>query len=665
MNTCIGVTNKTAKCFKMSYFSTSDLDFNFLNIKHIDVISADTETKLYYNGMQLTDTAAYDLYKENGQKWIKENIEVKAYAFTIAHYESFALFQCIEDFLTAVAILNVKLVLWYNARFDFCLFDYYFLKNNWVDATERIKQNDKYMHLQDCTFTSLNGDFGQRYQMQVWKRYINQNSKKVVHKFKMIDVCNIANGGLAKNLEDWNITDINGKKIRKLSMNYVESDIVNDMSYMIADTKGLFYLAITIDKTLFNLTGFSLLNGDFLTAGGLAIKTLLKEMYGKENFKTNKKLFKHDFKMSIELDKEYRKRALYRGGICQVNPKYKGHAVKNVYKYDVNSMYPSVMYEMLYPFGGGYYTKTYTKKSGFVYILFISCLCGTLKNKKIPILQNFKTKKFEKIIDIEEPFYIWSEELDELEEWYDLSYTINFAIAYKANKCKGAQNFVKKFYDIKSQNKGAVRNCAKLELNSCYGKLAQRCERTKGHYELSENGYTHFIRTETEIDNKSMLSVVVGSRITALSRVKLLKFIREICNEDVEKNFLYCDTDSVHALTKYNNCDESALGKMKCEGIYKNALYLAPKSYLLQSINDVYEVHCKGVNTNEVAKELNGKDFGTAKEIFKPNRNFKTLCGLNCKGGKALIYIDKMILNDKNYMCDKIPIKHDGIFFEE
>ena len=51
------------------------------------------------------------------------------------------------------------------------------------------------------------------------------------------------------------------------------------------------------------IPGFSLLKGDYLTAGGVAIKPLLKFMYGQENNRKNKDLFRKDFPMSAKLDK--------------------------------------------------------------------------------------------------------------------------------------------------------------------------------------------------------------------------------------------------------------------------------------------------------------------------------------------------------------------------
>ena len=75
---------------------------------------------------QLKDyDTVYNLYKQYGQAWIKKNLEVRAYAFTLSDGENFALFQNAEDFLTACAMFNVKRVFWYNAKSDFAIFDYY------------------------------------------------------------------------------------------------------------------------------------------------------------------------------------------------------------------------------------------------------------------------------------------------------------------------------------------------------------------------------------------------------------------------------------------------------------------------------------------------------------------------------------------------------------
>ena len=635
--------------FKEEFVTIGKWDFSKIyKVSKEEYLSADTETKLYYNGKLLTDDESYLLYKLNGQKWCKENIEVRPYAFMISNGDDFALFQNCEDFLTAIAMLNTKIVFWYNAKFDFAILDYYMLTNDWKPVDERIEANENnYRKLPDKTYQSLNGDFGQRYQLRIWKSYKNKYYREKVHNFKNVDICNIFSGGLAKNLEDWKIVDRQGNPVRKLEMDYVNASIEDDIQYMINDTKGLHLLAEKINETMLELTGYSLFNNEYITAGGLAKKTLLKTMFKKEKPYQNIEVFKSFFPMTVEEDKDYRQNALYLGGKCLVNPKKRYKPQSNIYKYDVNSMYPDKMRNMYYPIGKPISVENTDDKSG-VYILKISHLYGLMKPNMLPIWQDHLTGDYVEEMNEEEERYIWLEELEELENWYYLDYEIEDILYFQKAKPKGAIEFIDKFYDLKNNTKGAVKNGCKLLLNSSYGKIAQRVERINCHYELTETGYVHLVKDEPEIDEKSMLSVVVGSRITSLSRVHLMELIRKTSKGNPEKNFIYCDTDSVHTLCEYDDCDDKELGKLKNEGVFEKGVYLAPKSYMLY--NGEYEVHCKGVNTKVVKKELDQcKTFEEALKIFRPNKTFKCLCGLNVKGGKALLLVDKMIVDDDNY----------------
>lgn len=637
---------KSLKYFKQEYYIIGDWDFTRVSkFPHTKFIAADTETKLYYNDELLSEERAYELYKTMGQKWIKQNIEVRPYAFTLADKDNFAIFQNAEDFITACAMLNVKKVFWYNAKFDFAIFDYYFLTNDWKRSEERVGSLNGRKKLPDKTFQSLDGDFGQRYQMRIWKEYTNRKSIKKVHSFRMIDICNVFSGGLAYNLKSWNIKE-NGTDVTKLKMDYVNAGFNdNDIQYMYNDTKGLYLLAEEINKTIEKISSFSLFNGDYITAGGLAKKSLLKFMFEKSHME-NIELFKKCFPITAEEDKDFRKHKLYLGGKSFVNPYKKAIIQHNIYKYDVNSMYPDKMRNMAYPFGRPKRVDRILKDGKHIYILKIKNLVGAIKDKMVPIWQDALTGDYVELIREYEERYIWYEELKEYERWYYLEYDIVEILEYKARYPLGVVKYVDTYYDIKSHSKGAIKNGAKLFLNSAYGKIAQRIERVKCHYEMSELGYVHLIKDGEEVDEKSMLSVVVGSRITALARCHLMEYIRLICGENVRDNFIYCDTDSVHALCEYTDTDDKELGKMKFEGLYQDGLYLAPKTYLLHD-NEHYEVHCKGVNTNVVESEIKKcNSFKQACEVFRPNRTFKCLCALNTKGGKALIYIDKMIVHD-------------------
>lgn len=641
------------KIFKDKFIVIGNWNFNSLEkFSRCDYISADTETKLYYRKKLLTEEDAYNLYKNCGAKYCRENIVVKTYAFMISDGINFALFQNIEDFLTCVSTMLVKKIFWYNAKFDFSCFDYYFATNGWNPSYKIVENFERRQKIPDKTFQSLNGEFGQRYQLRIWKSYINNSYHRKVHSFKMIDICNIFPGGLEKNLIDWEIEDNENKKVRKLKMDYVNATIENDIDYMIADTKGLHLLSEKINEKIFEISGYSLFNGDYITAGGLAKRSLLNFMFGSKKLSENMEKFKKYFPMTVNEDRNYRKLNLYQGGKCFVSPYYVGKIVKNIRKYDINSMYPDKMKKMLYPIGNGKRVNSISDNPKKLYVIKINNILGKLKQNMIPVWYDTLVKEYVFEINEKESQYFWLEEIKEYEKYYEMHYEIEEILEFDGKICRGAQEYVDTFYKIKNNSKGAVKNGAKLFLNSAYGKLAERVEKVECNYEISSGGYMHLVKGKEEIDEKSLMSVLLGSRITALARTQLMEYILEICKGNPKKYFVYCDTDSVHALIDYENTDNKELGKMKSEGIYEFGKYLAPKSYLLyHNIEEntyEYEVHTKGVNIKVVKSELEKcENFYQASEKFKAGITYKCLTSLNCIGGKALIYIDKMILNPK------------------
>ena len=647
------------KIFKEEFLVIGDWNFSSLNkFSKCDFISADTETKLYYKGNLLTEEHAYDLYKIHKAKWCRQNIVVKAYAFMMSDGKNFALFKNIDDFLLCCATMLVKKVFWYNTKFDFSLFDYYFETHHWLSSDEVVKKFNGDRHkIPKNTYQSLNGDFGQRYQLRLWVGYKNKSSHYKVHNFKMIDICNIFPGGLAKNLVDWEIIDEKGQNVRKLTMDYVNASVENDIDYLIADTKGLHLLAEKINDKIKEISGFSLFDGDYITAGGLAKKSLLSFMFKQKKYKNNLECFRKFFPMTVKLDKKFRDYKLYQGGKCFVSPFKIGKINKKIYKYDINSMYPSQMKTMRYPVGNAKLVEKISKDETKIYVLKIKNIIGVMKENAVPVWYDVLTNDYVERIFEQEEQYFWLEELEELKNYYYLSYDVVQILEYNGYYCKGVQDYVNHYYKIKSENKGCIRNGAKLFLNSAYGKLAQRIETVKCDYKMSEDGYIHLVKSDVEIDEKNMMSVLVGSRITALSRVLLMKYIRLICKDNPKKYFIYCDTDSVHALCEYKDTDDKELGKMKSEGIYEYGKYIAPKSYILYNNiveNDKkFEIHTKGVNTKVVEKVINDK-FKETNDImyifdnlFISGITYKCLTSLNCVGGKALIYIDKQLLNPK------------------
>lgn len=655
-------TKRTAKHYKEPYYTFGEWELTaYTKMPKVDYLSADTETKLYLNDKPISSIDLYEMTSkmQKPNDFIKKNIEVKAYAFMLSDGKNFACFQCIEDFLLTCAMMRVKRVYWYNARFDFAIFDYYLLQNKWNDITALLEEDRKrYRKMPPFTYQNLIGDFGQRYQIRLWYPYKNYKGVTNVHNWKMLDICNIFGGGLANNLEAWNIKDNSGVEVRKLKMDYDNADLDNeeDMKYCLHDALGLHLLAQAIDKELKELTSFSLFEGQYMTSGGLARKTLLKMMF-KGNEKFNLKCFKSFFPMNAKLDEELRTHDLYKGGIALVNPYKVGVLQKKIYKYDSNSMYPDKMRKMLYPLREGtiieHKGKRFKKKEGCIYLVLLRNFSGYVLENKIPVYQDRLSGEYSSSFREVEDVYMWNEELEELKNWYDLDYQLVKVVEYVGRIPKGAMEYIDMFYNIKATQKGAKRQGAKLLLNSAYGKLAQKIERPVVTIEFNEDGIVHLIKVREEVDEKQMLSVLVGSRVTAMARVDLLSHIREICKENPKDYFIYCDTDSIASLLPYDKCDDKELGKYKCEGIFDYGLYLAPKTYMLYE-DGKYEVHCKGVNTKVVAQELEGKTIKEACKIFKGNKYFKCLCGLNVKGGKALVWLNKMILRDDIIIKDDV-----------
>lgn len=661
------MNKKEYSMFKYPIYIDGDLLFN-KKTKRVRNVGADTETHLYYKDEKLTEERASELLKENGVAWVRKNIEVKCWAFMFSDGNFTVVCQDIEDFLTALSFLGVKTVVWYNAKFDFAIFDNYILNNNWELASEEIQKKENYSHLHGKLYSSMVGEMGQRYKLTLWWDYVNKSGKTVTHKITMIDLLNIMAGGLERNLRSWDIKDEKGNPIRKLSMDYVNDDIEEAGNYLINDTKGLKLLADKVDETFKTLcNNLSLWKGDYLTAGGLSKKTFLRYMYGHEKMKYNIRDFRQDFFMSQPFDRYLRDNGLYRGGISRVNPYYVGKVVKGVYKFDENSMYPHKILTMDLPYGYSEYRKE-IKEDDTIQIIHVTSMTGVVKDNCIGIWQDRLSNTFVDIINEKEPFLIFKCELDELHNWYFLDIEYDFVYAYKKGVNDGFRQFITDFYKIKSESKGTVREGAKLLLNSSYGKLSERVEREKGYHELTEDGYVHYVQNGVDIDIKGMLSVVIGSYITALARTDLMVKIRTICNGNVKRNFIYADTDSVHALTNNIETDDRELGMMKNEGEdggmpYEYAIYLAPKTYLMK-YKDKWVVHSKGVNCKEIEKLIKDMTFKEALTVFRVDNPIKSLTGINVRGGKALIYQEKYILRSERLHIKDSTDGDNIVFFE-
>lgn len=643
-------------------------------------VAGDTETYTFINGKKVSEAELIKLGKTQPQSWFREHCSVQCYAWLISDGVHFAWLESFDEYVEFCCLHKIKSVWWYNAKFDFAIFDYELLTSGWETGSDEQSK--------DKTFNSLHNDMGARYSLKLWKEWKGhgrkQNRHSRIHSWTNYDFCNLFGGGLKRCLESFNVVDFDGNPVRKLEMDYQgENDLSNEQSlqYMKNDVIGLYHLVRIANIWLEANTHYSLVGTkpDIITAGGLAKRQLLEHLYNNFDKRENIKMFQREHKVDLAIDKEMRKHYLYRGGITFVNPYKQGRDINQTfYKYDINSMYPAQMNYMpdLYGRPRRLTLEQYKQlkgKQNYVTILEIDELRGFVKSNMLGMWYDPYLKKFTDSPEITPEMtslYIYVNEFLEYKNyWFDLEYHIKSVIIVKQRKIKGYTNFVQKFYKMKADGKAEkdkVKTAfAKLILNSSYGKLSERATRIKTFRELTEQGYVHLVPDGIEEDEKSLMSVIQGALVTSMARTMLLKYIRDICG-NVKENLIYCDTDSVHSLRRYDDCDDFELGKMKEEAICNFGKYLAPKTY----IDGIYtnnkwewEVHTKGVPVSIVKAVIDGKPPDYASKVFCIGRRFMALGGLNVKGGKALIPIPKTICKPDN--CIMFNVDGEQIMIDE
>jgi len=643
------------------------------------VIASDTETHTYIDNKLLTteeineEFAKTDLYGNNihNVTWARKHVRVEAYAWLISDGRYFACLETFQQFVEFCCQHGVKTIWWYNAKFDFGFIDYQLLTTEWTLC-------DNTKHMRHKQYNSLHGEQGQRYKLTLSYEYKRSgrdvNRHKQIYTFSNYDFMNFFNGGLAKNLEAFNVVDFENNPIRKLEMDYQAEEIdQNAIQYMRNDVDGLYHLVRIASEFLEVNCGYSLMqeNPLIITAGGLAKRVLLRYMYNQDDDRQNVKYFQKIHRMSIELDQQLRHLKLYQGGKTIANTDYLDKWVTSkIYYYDRNSMYPTEMDRMPDLVGGlikvtPEYVDFY-RDHNYQLIYEITDYKFILKDGALPILYDpFIHQYVESMHGIQynnRTFLMFDFELEEIGEFYDIECDICNVFAIQKIQNDGISQFVRDWYKIKADAKktknGVMQAFAKLMLNSSYGKLSQNPSRVVSHREISkETGAVTLIEEDEEADEKSLLSVIMGAYITAKARCSLTAFMRSLCNgaENTRKHIYYCDTDSVQTDIEYKHPDAFKLGGWKLEEgePFCGGKWLAPKTYTLlmqkASGERYYIIHTKGVATKVLEQYLT-KDCTVedADAIFKKGRLFQTLCGMNVVGGKALLPMQKMLCTPDN-----------------
>lgn len=305
-------------------------------------------------------------------------------------------------------------------------------------------------------------------------------------------------------------------------------------------------------------------------------------------------------------------RKSYKGGYTYVNEKFQNKDINCIGQtYDVNSLYPSRMYNELLPYElPVYYKGVYPGNENYpLYIQHIKCKFN-LKKGFIPILQikgncRFGETEYLKTSGVERvDLYLTNVDLELVKKHYNLT-RVEYIDGYMFKAKKGLfKNYIDYWIEVKNKatiegNKG-LRQIAKLMLNSLYGKFAQS---TNGSLKMPVL-YEGVIKMQViEGEERNLVYTAMACFITAYSRkVTITAF------QDNIKRCCYCDTDSIHLTGEEKpliDIDDVRLGAWKHESTWTYAKFIRAKTYI-EEIKGELDVKCAGMPQNlkcKVTKE--------------------------------------------------------------
>ena len=513
--------------------------------------------------------------------WIEDETRVWAWALCeIENPENVDIGNDIATFFERIKKEANPYIYFHNLKFDGEFILYYLMKNGY----EYVESKEK----RDKTFSTLISDMGLFYSIEV---YFEVNNKKI-KKVTFIDSLKIINQSVEsmpktfkiedKKLSiDYNLPREEGHVLTKEEEDYIKNDVV------------------IVAKALSYLFNMGLTK---MTAGSNALSEY-KQITRLNRFRN---LYKP---LNYDIDKDIRRS--YRGGFTYLNPIYKNKEVGEGEVLDVNSLYPSVMYEKILPFGEPFfYVGKYVEDK--VYPLYIQRLTCSFKIKegKIPTIQ-IKHSRFvdnEYLTDSgEEPvaLTLTSIDLELFLEQYDV-WDLEYESGWKFKGMRGLfTEYIDKWIKVKndatiSGNKG-MRQVAKIMLNSLYGKFATSLD-VQSKIPYLENDIVKYKLGEK--GTKDGVYLPMGAFITAYARNKTIRTSQAIKDYSIKKYgidmYCYSDTDSIHTilpieeLKQFCEIDDVELGKWAHESHFTRAKFIRQKTYL-EEIDGEINITCAGL----------------------------------------------------------------------
>ena len=428
------------------------------------------------------------------------------------------------------------------------------------------------------TFSTLITDEGVFYSITVIFDKMNKQYKKVVFHDSLKKLpFKVATISKAFELEDEKLV-IDYKAYREPDHELTEEEkryIVNDCRIVAQALK------IQFDKGLTKMTNASdAMNG-------------YKEIITPRNFERWFPV------LPVDLDNELRR--AYKGGYVYLNPKYKdARGLKGV-SLDVNSLYPSRMYYEVLPFGYPVFFEGEPEPNEDypLYICKISC-AFEIKPNHLPTIQLKNNRAYVEteyltssrnnkgVLEIVE-MTVTNVDLELMREHYKL-YNFEVLCGWKFKGTKGMfKDYIDYWMHIKETSTGAIKQLAKLQLNSLYGRFAMNPKALQKacfldldgvvRYEVVKDSATAKKYGVKEPELRNPVYTAMGCFITAYARAYTIRSAQSVYDR-----FIYADTDSCHiiddTLPEGWEIHPTKLGAWAHEGTFVDSKYIRAKTYM-------------------------------------------------------------------------------------
>lgn len=428
---------------------------------------------------------------------------------------------------------------YHNLKFDSSFLVNYMFANGFT-------YNDDKEHPKPHTFCTLISSMGAWFCMDIW---LDRDEKGKLRHVQILDSLKILNFSVAQIAKDFDLP------ISKLELDYREK---REIGHILTPHE-IDYIRNDVEIMARAL--------HVMFEQGYTKMTIASDAI--DEYKKLNKAFRTYFpELPLDIDAEIRES--YKGGFTYLSPKYAGQKLGSGMTLDINSMYPSMMYNQPMPidypkiFSGEYkYDPEYP-----LYIIMFSCTFE-LKKGKIPSIQlkrnmSFRSNEYiESTKDEVVNLCLTSVDYELFREQYNV-YNLDFKGGYKFRQATGLfKSYIDKFMQMKIESKKAGNKAqtliAKMFLNSLYGRFGLNPNTGKKIPIYAGGHVAYKIELAKEGDRKPVY-IPVASFITSYARAFIIRSSQMVRDWSIEHKgfdaYVYSDTDSMKVLLDKSDLDE-------------------------------------------------------------------------------------------------------------